>query len=247
MEIMTVQQGAARRGREPMTAVTYTGAAAFCTAAIWYALAVQGVAVARQPTFTRHQSSAQRFRIFYDWVVSTLPQERWYVSLAILGFLSLATVGMLMRRPTSHDQMSAAGALTLAMGSTLWIVGNLFQLGGHHAVGLMATHGNPLRVVSSIFFTVEMIDDAFETAAFATIGLALLLLARVGAQSGQRAWSRYSAGLGTACLALAVAYILDEGDIVNLLLVALGAVAIPVWMIWTGRAQHHAAADFEAR
>jgi hypothetical protein len=227
-------RGQSGRSWETSAAITYAGAAAFGAASIWYALAVEGVTVASEPQFTGDESPARRYRIFYGWVVSTLPQERWYVALAIVGFVSLAAVGLLTIRATGPDaRLSRTSALTLALGSSLWIVGNLVQLGGHRAVGLMATHGNPLPTVGSIFFTIEMIDDAFETAAFATIGLALLL-ARANRQAGERAWSRYTAALGGLCLTLAFAYIRDEGDLVNLLLVTLGTTLLPLWLIWTG-------------
>lgn len=230
-----IDQGQSRRSWETSTAVAYVGAAAFGAASLWYALAVQGVTVAREPQFTGDESPARRYRIFYGWVVSTLPQERWYVSLAIVGFVSLAAVGLLTIRATGPDaRLSRTSALALALGSSLWIVGNLVQLGGHRAVGLMATHGNPLPTVGSIFFTIEMIDDAFETAAFATIGLALLLLSRTCRQASEPAWSRYSAALGGVCLTLAFAYVRDEGDVVNLLLVTVGTALLPLWLIWTG-------------
>jgi hypothetical protein len=35
-------------------------------------------------------------------------------------------------------------------------------------------------------------------------------------------------------LVVAAGYIADEGDVVNVLLLALGVVILPVWLVWTG-------------
>jgi hypothetical protein len=59
----------------------------------------------------------------------------------------------------------------------------------------------------TILFTTDTITDAFELAAFAVLGLALVAFA--GAAAG--------------------------GGLVDLLLVASGTLLVPAWLIWTGR------------
>jgi hypothetical protein len=234
MKAMIVERRHARASLQPGAVVAYVGAAAIGVASLWYGLAIAGVTVARRPEFSADESSAERLRRFYDWVVSTLPQERGYASLAILGFLCLATVGVLLVGSAGPEAgLTRIGGSALAIGASLWIVGNVIQLGGHHAVGLMATQKGPLPTVGSIFFTIELIDDAFETAAFAAIGVAGLVLACSGTGPADRAWAACNAVVGGCSAALAAAYVADDGDVVNVLLFALG-VLLPLWLVWTG-------------
>lgn len=224
--------------------VAYVGAIAFAVASVWYGLAVEGITVPKEPVFVGHASLADRYRLFYGWVVQTLPQERLYVSIAIAGFLCLAAVGVLLTRSVGRDGATMrVGGSVLAIGASLWIAGNVAQLGGHRAVGLMTTHGNPLPGVNSIFFTIEMIDDAFETVAFAAIGVAMLLVGWAGTPVHGRAWGRGTAALGLLVLILAAAYVADQGDTVNLLLLGLGAVLLPAWLVWTSTRYRSAGAD----
>jgi hypothetical protein len=220
-------------GRITTTAVLGSvGAIAFAVASVWYGLAVEGITVPKEPVFLGHESLMERYRIFYGWVVQTLPQERLYVSIAIAGFVCLGAVGVLVARAIGRQDSRVAGSI-LALGASLWVAGNVAQLGGHRAVGLMSTHGNPLPTVNAISFTLEMIDDAFETVAFAAIGVAMLVLAWAGTQVRGRAWGRFTAALGLLSLVLAGAYVSDQGDLVNLLLLALGAALLPGWLLWT--------------
>jgi len=49
-------------------------------------------------------------------------------------------------------------ALATGVSSLLWITGNVLELGGHRAVGLMATHANPIQATNAIAFTIDMIS-----------------------------------------------------------------------------------------
>jgi hypothetical protein len=122
-------------------------------------------------------------------------------------------------------------------GAGLWVIGNVLQLGGHHAVGLMATHGNPIETVGSISFTVDLIDDAFELAAFVMLGTGMLLLGRGAVATGadRAAWGRYTMVVAGAMLATAVGYAVDDGDWVNALLVLSGVALLPGWLVWLTR------------
>ncbi len=139
-----------------------------------------------------------------------------------------------MRSMRETHPFARVAATTMALGATLWIAGNIVLLGGHRAVGLMATHRNPLPTVGPILFTVEIVADAFRTAAFAIVGVAMLTLAIVAIRAGVAAWGRYTAALGVVSLVLSVAYMADNGDLENLLLLAFGVLIVPAWLVWTG-------------
>jgi hypothetical protein len=80
----------------------------------------------------------------------------------------------------SHPRAWFAIAVeAIGAGAMLWVVGNVVQLGGYRAVGLMATHRNPPATVGSIHFT-DLIDDAFELASFALLEVGMFAFAWIG-------------------------------------------------------------------
>jgi hypothetical protein len=81
---------ATRRRPHRASLMAAVGAAAFAAAAVWYTLAVRGVTVAAAPRFGPHISLLRSEHIYYRWLVTTLPQERFYIAIAIAGFLCLA-------------------------------------------------------------------------------------------------------------------------------------------------------------
>lgn len=168
--------------------------------------------------------------------MTTLSQERLYTALAIGGFVCLAAVAIMLLDRFGPGALSTVASTGIGGGATLWVVGNLLQLGGHRAVGLMTTHGNPLDTVGSIHFTVEMIDDAFELAAFALLGVGMLAWAWLALRGGSNAvaWGRYSIVVGVLMVGTAGSYAIDNGDLTNVLLL-VGGVALPVWLVWSGR------------
>ena len=74
-------------------------------------------------------------------------------------------VGPALRdRLAPEGAWAAVGALAIATGSLLWIVGNIIDLGGAKAVKELSGGGDgPIEPVNAINFTTDMIDDAFET------------------------------------------------------------------------------------
>ncbi len=97
----------------------------------------------------------------------------------------------------------------------------------------MATHRNPVETVNAILFAVDTIEDAFELAAFAVLRVALLAFAgaAIGGPTGKRAVSRAWCGcsllLGVVLLALSGAYAAGNGNVIDLLLLAGGALLLP--------------------
>jgi hypothetical protein len=238
MGMQTIQRAPARIGTGP-AGLAYLGAAAFVAAVGWGALAAHGVTVAAAPQPGPGVPVAQGMRAHYQWLATTLPQERLYTSIAILGFLCAAGVAVAARDLLGRDRGPArAGAVLACAGVGLWIAGNVLVLGGHRAVGLMATHINPIQATNSIAFTIDMIGDSFALAAFALIGAGLLALAWAAAQARlmHRAWAGYTAFLAALMLITAWSYAAGNGDLTDAMLLAVGLVLVPAWLVWTGRA-----------
>lgn len=230
--------------------VAYVGAAAFVVAAVWYGLTARFITLAKPPAFNPNAPLDAELHHWFNWFITTLPQERLNTGIAIIGFLCLVPLAAFARDLLGRDRVLArVGSAAMPTGALLWVAGNVLRLGGHQAAGLMAAHHNPIETVNAILFTVDMIAKAFELAAFAVLGVALLAFAFAGAAGAavdgpigiggrvvSRAWCGYSLLLGVVLLALGGAYAAaDGGNLVDLLLVTGGALLLPAWLVWTGR------------
>jgi hypothetical protein len=120
------------------------------------------------------------------------------------------------------------------LGSVLWIVGNVVQIGGHRAVELMARGGNDLDPVSAISFTVDRIDDWFELLGFGLIGLGALGFGVGAIRTGvlPKPWGYYTVALGALLIVVSFAYAFDNGDLVDLLLLVTGFILAQAWGVW---------------
>jgi hypothetical protein len=238
METQIADRLRAETGTGTATAVAYVGAAAFVLSAAWYGLAAKGVTVASAPSVGPHVGVQQGMHIYYRWLVTTLPQERLYISVGIAAFLCLAGVAGVVQDLVARDStLARVCALTISSGALLWIAGSVVLLGGHRAVGLMATHANPIETVYSIAFTVDTIGDALALAAFAVIGAGMLALAWVAARQhpGHRAWVSYTVLTALVLLVTAGTYAVSASGLTELMLIVLGVVLLPAWLVWTGR------------
>jgi hypothetical protein len=217
--------------------VAYLGAAAFAIAAAWYGLATHGVTMASEPTPGPSVPVQDAQRQFMAWFVTTLHQERLNTGIAVVGFLCLIASAMFVRDLIGRDQPLARMAVAaIAFGSTLWIVGNVTHLGAHRAVGLLSTHDYSTETTSAILFTSDMVDDAFEVAAFVVLGIGALMLARSAghAHVPGRGWEWFTLALGVALITLATLDVAGLG-VQDLLLPTVGGVLVPIWLVWTGR------------
>ncbi len=238
MQTQTAERVPAKDTAGAPQIVGYLGAAAFVVAAAWFGLATRGVTVAPAPQAGPDATPLQVMHGYYRWQVTTLPQERLYISIAIVGFLCLAVAAVFLRDLLGRDRaLSRIGALLVGAGAGGWISGSVLELGGHRAVGLMASHANPIQTTNSIAFTIDTIGDAFALAAFALIGAGLLAFARAAIQErpGHRAWAGYTIVIALAMLVTAGAYAAGNGSLSDLMLFAGGVVLVPLWLIWTGR------------
>ena len=226
------------RAASPATAVGIAGAGAFVIAAGWFWLVTKNVTVAAPPRIGPQVPTLDGMRIYYRWQVTTLPQERYYTSIAIAAFSCLAIAARYLHDVVAHDRgLTRAGALLISAGAATWIAGSIVELGGHHAVGLMATHTNPIETTNSIAFTIDMIVAAFALAAFALIGIGMLAVAGAAARdhAGHRAWVGLTIVIALTLLVLAWSYASANRDLSDLLLFAVGVVPLPLWLIWTCR------------
>jgi hypothetical protein len=241
METQTVEPVQATRTADPATVAAYAGAAAFVIAAGWFWLATKNVTVAPSPRIGPHVPPLQAMRIYYRWQATTLPQERYYTVIAIAGFICLAMAASYLRDAGPRGRrLTRIGALLVGAGAATWITGSILQLGGHRAVGLMATHTNPIQTTNSIAFTIDMIVAAFALAAFVLIGAGMLGFAAAVAREhpshpGHRAWAGYTIVLALTLLVLAWSYAAGNGNLSDLILIADGTVLLPLWLIWTIR------------
>lgn len=239
MQAQVIAQPAARSRVTSASAIAYLGAAAFVTAAAWYTLAVRGVTVATAPRFGPHIPLQDKENIYYRWLVTTLPQERFYTSVAILAFLCLAWTAACARDHLGRDRTPArAGVFLTDAGVFLWVAGSIVQLGGHRAVGLMATQpSNPIDATNSIAFTIDLVSQAFSLAAFVLIAAAMLgfACAATAARGRHRLWAGYTAVIAAVMLVTAWVDAVGNGDQSDVLLLSGGVVLIPAWLIWTSR------------
>jgi peptidoglycan/LPS O-acetylase OafA/YrhL len=214
----------------------YLGAAALALGAGWSTLAAKGVTVSAAPRFRPSLPQDQALRIHYRWLASTLVQERLYTVLVIAGFAGLAVVAALARQVLGRDRLfSTAGAVAIVAGAAIWVTGGLVELGGHRAVGLLATHTNPIQVTNSISFTVDTISDTFYLAAFTFIAAGMLAYAWLALRQDRRAWAGLTLLAGLASAVTAWSFAAGNGDVTDLMLLIAGVIVAPGWIAWTGR------------
>ncbi len=135
----------------------------------------------------------------------------------------------------ARGALAAAAARAVTAGAIAYGTGTVIFLGGHRAVGLLATHRNPIQATNSISFTIDTIDQAFDLAACTLFCAGLLALAWIALRQGRRAWAGCTGPLSLLALVLAWSYAYGGGDLTNDLLFAGGLVVLPGWLIWTAR------------
>jgi hypothetical protein len=110
-------------------------------------------------------------------------------------------------------------------------------LGGANAVKELSEAGGSIEPVDAINFTIDTIDDAFETFGFAFLGVGVLALGWEAMRAPEhRRWAWFTALTGLVILTLSAAYAAESWDVVDALLVAGGAILLSAWLIWSAQA-----------
>jgi hypothetical protein len=236
MDTVSLGRVRARRSIAMPSVVAYVGAAGFAVAGLWGYLIANGVTVRPEPVPVAGEPLQRQLARDFAWFVSMLEQERFSTTIAIAAFLCLAVVASFLGRRFVARPIASVGTAAVVIGAVLWVGGAVIQLGGHRAVGLLATHNNPIGAVNAIAFTIDTIQEAVALAAFSLIGIGLVTVAgsALRARSEPLGWIACSAVAALLTLALAVSYVVDAGSLRDLLVLAAGVAGAPTWLVWTG-------------
>jgi hypothetical protein len=236
MQTLTAERARAANAASVARILTCLGADAFAIAAAWFRLATKGVTVVTTPRTRPGVPPQQAMRIYYRWLVTTLPQERYYTSIAIAGFSCLAATAVFLQNLLGRDRaLARVGALATGAGALLWIAGSVAELGGHRAVGLMATHAKPIQTTNLIAFTIDTITAAFALAGFAMTGAGMLAFAAAQQRPRRHAWTAGTVVIAFMLLAAAGSYGAGNDNLSDLMLFATGLAVLPARLIWTSR------------
>jgi hypothetical protein len=207
---------------------------ALVVAGIWNALTQAHLTVASPPAGTGPRTPlAQAMHAHYTWYAGTVAQERGALILGMIGATGLVLLAVELRRRMVSAVLGRGACTAVQVGGLVWVVGALVQIGAHRAVGLMATHSNPIQTVNAIAFTTDVTTDAFSTAAFILLAVGMLALATTS--FGGQAWAVLGGITGLVSLAVAYGYVAGIDSITTYVLGVLAAVLIPSWLVWTGR------------
>jgi hypothetical protein len=203
-------------------------------AGIWNALIQDHVTVAAPPAYQHGAPLGQALQDYYRWYAGTVGQERADTILALVGVAGLVLVAGALRRRLD-DFLGRIACTALALGGAIWMVGAIAEIGGHHAVSLMATHHNPIQTVNAISFTVDMTANAFEAAAFVLLGCAMVAIGVSPVRVAGSRWTLLTVLTGIVAFVVAFGYVRENDVITAWVLGLLAAVLLPAWLVITGR------------
>jgi hypothetical protein len=234
MTTMTVTS--TRRTTWPVgLALGSVSAAALVVAGVWNVLIEQHLTVSSEPVVDAPMPRLDVMRAHYLWFATTVPQERLATVAGLVGVAGLALVAVEMRRLT-RDVLGRGACTAIQVAAVVWMVGAIVTIGGHRAVALMATHGNPIESVNDVAFTTDVTGDAFSAAAFVLLAAGMLALAAT-AYAGPRLTllSGLSGLTGLVAAVVAFGYVAGIDSITTYELGLLAAVLLPAWLIGTSR------------
>lgn len=207
---------------------------ALVVAGVWNALISEHVTVSSPPAGIGPQVPPVRaMHTYYTWYAGTVAQERSDTIMALIGVTGLVVLAVELRRHLASDTLGRWGCTLLQAGGLAWIFGALAEIGGHRAIALMATHGNPIETVNVVAFTTDVTSDAFSAASFVLLAAGMLALATTSV-GGQR-WRLLSVAAGVLAVIVGYGYVAGVDSITTYELGLLAAVLLPVWLVWTGR------------
>jgi hypothetical protein len=209
--------------------------AALLVAGVWNAFIQEHVSVSSPPSLPVGATPAQAMSRYLTWYAGTVAQQRTDAIVAMVGVMGVVILADALRRRVADTNLLGRAACTaMAGGGIMWVTGQLVGIGGPRAVGLMATHGNPIQGVGSIGFTIDTITDAFSAAAFVLLGLAMVAIGIAPVRLGNVRWTALTTVTGVLSLVVAVGYLQGIDPITTYVLGALAAVLLPIWLAWTG-------------
>ena len=207
--------------------------AALVVAGVWNALVQLHVTVDSPPAHIGPQvPPAQAMHTYYTWYATTVSQQRAASIAGMVGVTGLVILAVELRRRIGPDPWGRAACSALQTGGVLWLVGTIAAVGGHRAVGLMATHSNPIETVNAVAFTTDVTSDAFSAAGILLLGIGMLAMG--GSSYGGRRWSGLSSLTGLLAVVVAYGYVAGIDSITTYELGILAAVLTPAWLVWTG-------------
>jgi len=215
--------------------------AALVIAGVWGVLIDEHVTVSSPPTdIGSVVPQQQAMHAYWTWYSGTVAQQRADTILAMIGVIGLVIAADALRRRIGDTHLLARAACTaLGAGGVLWVAGQLVAVGGHRAIGLMATHGNPIDPVNSIAFTVDLTVDAFSAAAFILLGLAMIATGVAPVRGTHARWAALTALTGAVSLVVAFGYLHGIDVVTTYVLGVLAAGLLPAWLVWTGHFLDH--------
>lgn len=210
---------------------------------VWNVLIQEHVTVAAPPEVRPEVPPAQMQHTYYAWFASTVSQDRGSIILGLIGVSGLVILAAELRRHLNaglradldlgrHPGWGRGACVAMQVGGPIWMVGALVAIGGHRAVGLMATHDNPIQTVNAIAFTTDMTSDAFSAASFILLALAMLGLASTS--FGGHRWAALSVLIGALAAFVADGYLASIDSITSYGLGVLAGLLLPIWLVWTG-------------
>jgi hypothetical protein len=206
--------------------------AALVVAGIWNTLIEEHITVASPPSNVRGVPPLQAMHAYYLWYAGTAAQTRGATILGLVGVTGLLLLVGELRRELPLSVLTRRACDTTQLGAVVWIVGSLAAIGGHRAVALMATHGNPIQTVNAVAFATDVTSDAFSAASFILLAVGMLALA-VSSTRGRR-WTALNVVTSVLSGVVAFGYLAGIDTITTYELGLLAVVVLPVWLVSTG-------------
>lgn len=210
--------------------VAATSAVLLTLAAVWVAAFELGLTVSSPPPFD--SGTDAELEAWYAWVATTLPQRRLARLLLAVG---LAGVGLTALRTAAVAWGSRAGAVCVAVGAGVWCLADLTQAGGQEAVRQLAGSGNPISAVASVAYTVDVTTAWVEAGGSVLLGLGAAAMGRTFLHEPRtRRLGVCSALVALAGVIFGAMIIAPDVDATPAG-VTLGAVLLPIWVVWLSR------------
>lgn len=203
-------------------------------AGVWNALIQDDVTVSAAPRYPHGAPLSEALGDYYRWYATVVGQQRWDTIVALFGVAGLVLMAEALRRQLD-DALIRIACTALALGGALWMVGGIAEIGGHRAVALMSTHGNPIQTVNSVAFTVDLTVDAFSAAAFVLLGCAMVAIGSAPVRLAGSRWTLLTGLTGLTAFVVAFGYVRGIDAITTWVLGLLAAVLLPAWLVATGR------------